>query len=176
MTPDPRETPPLLDVAEVYREHARDLRRFALYLSGSEATADDLVSEAFVRLWATKERIVLSTLRAYLFAIVRNLFLQRRRKEWRHAPLEEDFADRQPGPEDVLSDRSELRIVMAALGRLPEVDRAAVLMRADGGVSYEDIAVTLGLSVAAAKVKVHRARLKLAEARVAGGRTAGTEE
>ena len=176
MTPDPGDTAPLLDVAEVYREHAPGLRRFALYLSGSAATADDLVSEAFFRLWTARERIVLSTLRAYLFAIVRNLFLQRRRSEWRRAPLGEDYADHQPGPEELVSDRNELRTVLAALGRLPEIDRAAVLMRADGGLSYDDIALTLGLSLGAAKVKVHRARLKLAEARVAAAGTARTEE
>ncbi len=39
-------------------------------------------------------------------------------------------------------------------------------MRADETLSYEEIAVTLGISVSAAKVKVHRARLRLAEARL----------
>jgi RNA polymerase sigma factor (sigma-70 family) len=176
MTPDPGPTTPLLDVAAVYREHAAGLRRFALYLSGSAATADDLVSEAFVRLWTARERVVLSTLRAYLLAIVRNVFLQRLRHERRRAPLAEDYSDDQPGPEERLSDRAELKAVLAALGRLPEIDRAAVLMRADGGISYEDIAVTLGLSTSAAKVKVHRARLKLAEARVAAVGPARAEE
>jgi RNA polymerase sigma-70 factor (ECF subfamily) len=55
-------------------------------------------------------------------------------------------------------------VVLTALARLPEIDRAAVLMRADGGLPYEEIAAALQVSVAAAKVKVHRARLKLAEA------------
>ena len=53
--------------------------------------------------------------------------------------------------------------MLAALARLPEIDRAAVLMRADEGVPYEEIAAALGISTVAAKVKVHRARLKLAE-------------
>jgi RNA polymerase sigma-70 factor (ECF subfamily) len=55
--------------------------------------------------------------------------------------------------------------VAAALRQLPEVDRAALLMRAEDGLPYEEIAAALGLSVAAARVKVHRARLKLAAAR-----------
>lgn len=66
---------------------------------------------------------------------------------------------------------------MGALARLPEVDRAAVLMRADEGLAYEEIAAALGISVASAKVKVHRARLKLAEVLPAGcgpDRTGGT--
>jgi RNA polymerase sigma-70 factor (ECF subfamily) len=44
---------------------------------------------------------------------------------------------------------------------LPEIDRAALLMRAQDGMPYEQIAEILKLSTANAKVKVHRARLKL---------------
>jgi RNA polymerase sigma-70 factor (ECF subfamily) len=45
--------------------------------------------------------------------------------------------------------------------RLPEIDRAALLMRAQDQMSYEEISHALNLSVSAAKVKIHRARLKL---------------
>jgi len=44
---------------------------------------------------------------------------------------------------------------------LPELDRAALLMRALEDLPYEEIALALGISVASAKVKVHRARLAL---------------
>lgn len=60
--------------------------------------------------------------------------------------------------------RRDLAAVMAALQTLPEIDRAAVVMRAGEELPYEEIAAALGLTVAAAKVKVHRARLKLAAA------------
>jgi RNA polymerase sigma-70 factor (ECF subfamily) len=49
--------------------------------------------------------------------------------------------------------------------RLPEKDRAALLLRAMEGMPYEQIARTLGISVSAAKVKVHRARLALVDIR-----------
>ena len=55
--------------------------------------------------------------------------------------------------------------VLRALQEFPEVDRAALLMRADEGLPYEEIAVALGLPVATVKVKVHRARLRLAQMR-----------
>ena len=167
---------PLVDFAGLYGAYARDLRRFALYLSGDPALSDNLVSEAFVRVWAARERVEWPTVRGYLFAIVRNLFLQHLRQQRRHAPLDESAVDHRPGPEDRASHQSDLRIVLAALSELPEVDRAAVLMRADEGLSYEEIAVALGISVSAAKVKVHRARLKLAEARLAVRGTAHARE
>jgi RNA polymerase sigma factor (sigma-70 family) len=158
---------PLVDFAGLYRAHAPHVRRFAIYLSGDSMLADDLVSESFVRVWTLRDRVELPTVRAYLFAIVRNLFLQHLRHERRRARLPQATVDDQPGPEERASDRSDLRIVLAALAGFPEVDRAALLMRADEGLSYEEIAVALGITVGAAKVKVHRARLKLAEARLA---------
>ncbi len=154
---------PLVDLASLYREHARDTHRFALYLSGDPALADDLVSEAFVRVWTARERVDLSTVRGYLFAIVRNLFLQELRQHRRRASLDERIASDQPGPEQRAGAESSLRVVLAALDTLPEVDRSALLMRADDGLPYEEIATVLGISTVAARVKVHRARLRLAE-------------
>ena len=48
------------------------------------------------------------------------------------------------------------------LRELPELDRAALLMRTQDGMPYEEIAQVLKISIANAKVKVHRARVKLA--------------
>lgn len=152
-----------VDFGALYVAHAGDLRRFALFLSGDASTADDLVSEAFARAWTVRERVEMPTVRGYLFAIVRNLFLKQLRRRRREVSLDERLADAGPAPDERMGDRRDLDMVLAALARLPEIDRAAVLMRADEGVSYEEIAAALGISIAAAKVKVHRARLRLAE-------------
>jgi len=74
--------------------------------------------------------------------------------------MPEDVPDGSPGPEAAARSRHELDAVMAALGAMPELDRSAVLMRADD-LPYDEIARALGISPAAARVKVHRARLKL---------------
>jgi RNA polymerase sigma-70 factor (ECF subfamily) len=52
------------------------------------------------------------------------------------------------------------------LQKLPEPDRAALLMRAEDQMSYEEIAAAIGVSSGAARVKVHRARRHLAERRL----------
>lgn len=62
--------------------------------------------------------------------------------------------------------------MIADLQTLPEPDRAALLMRAEEQMPYEDIAAALGITAGNAKVKVHRARLKLAELRMNRGRPA----
>ena len=55
-----------------------------------------------------------------------------------------------------------MHAVLAGLQRLPETDRAALLMRALEGLPYEEIARGLRISLASVKVKIHRARLTLA--------------
>jgi RNA polymerase sigma-70 factor, ECF subfamily len=167
---------PDVEFSGIYRTYAHELRRFAVFLSGNPALADDLVSEAFVRAWTARDRIEFSTVRGYLFAIVRNLFLQHLRHERRRRPLDEQMVDDLPGPEARASDRNDLRVVIDALAALPEIDRAAVLMRADEGLAYEEIAAALRISVAAAKVKVHRARLRLADVLSAGRGTGRSGE
>jgi RNA polymerase sigma-70 factor (ECF subfamily) len=153
------------DFSGLYRAYAGDVRRFALFLSGDASLADDIVSETFIRMWKARALVDLATVKAYLFAIARNLYLQQRRQAKRMSPIDAELRDTQPDPLQQARARDELRTVLEALQALPEVDRSAVLMRADAGMPYEEIARTLGISEAAAKVKVHRARLKLSAAR-----------
>ena len=90
------------------------------------------------------------------------------RRSVRRQALDEKVPDRRQSALRQLEVRDELDKVLRALQEFPEVDRAALLMRADEGLTYEEIAVALGVPVATLKVKVHRARLKLAQIRNQG--------
>ena len=159
----------MIDFSELYRTHAGDVHRFALFLSGDPDLADDILSETFIRLWHARDRVDLTTVKGYLLAIARNLFLTDRRHARRMTTLDERAHDTRPGPERRTHAHLELQAVLAALQRLPEIDRAAVLLRAEEGMSYDEVAAALAISPVAARVKVHRARLKLAEALRSGG-------
>lgn len=152
-----------LRFGELYERYAPDVMRFALYLTGSRSEAEDITSETFVRAWARSDAIRLGTVKAYLLMIARNLHLDSRRREARRGEIQEEPRDSAPDPEAVSGARNELRVVLAALQRLPELDRSALVMRAVDGLTYEDIAEALGVKPAAVRVKVHRARMKLAE-------------
>jgi RNA polymerase sigma-70 factor (ECF subfamily) len=150
---------------ELYKKHAPDVYRFALYLSGEHGEAQDITSEVFVRAWASSDPIRTATVKAYLFTIARNLFLQGLRKKSRHVALDEDLRDPQASPYAQAEEKAELAAVLAKLQKLPEIDRAALLMRAFDEMPYEEIARALGISLAAVKVKIHRARVALADIR-----------
>src|ERR1700721_2232298 len=93
---------------ELYKKYAPDVYRFALYLSGEHGEAQDITSEVFVRAWATSEPIRTATVKAYLFAIARNLFLQGLRKKSRHVALDEDLRDPQASPYAQAEEKAEL--------------------------------------------------------------------
>ena len=151
--------------SELYKKHAPDVYHFALYLSGERGEAQDITSETFVRAWTAPEPIRMATVKGYLFTIARNLFLQGLRKKSRHVELDDQLRDPQPSPYAQAEQKEELQAVLAGLQKLPEIDRAALLMRAFDEMPYEEIARALGISLASVKVKIHRARLALGDIR-----------
>src|SRR5215813_3776214 len=153
---------------ELYARYARDVYRFALYLSGDPALADDVTSETFIRVWSSPEPVRLATVKAYLLTIARNLCLMERRRTVRREQLDEAVPDTRQSTLRQLEARDDLARVLRALRDFPEADRAALLMRAQDGLPYEEIGAALGLPLATVKVKVHRARLKLAQIRNQG--------
>ncbi len=145
---------------DLYDLYAADVYRFALYLSGNRAEAEDITADTFVRLWTAPGGIRLPTVKAYLFTIARHLHLDRRRAQARLTRLDPALPSAAQSAEDRVAVQSEMDHVRRAIHRLAEGDRAALLMRT-GGLAYEEIALALGISVGAAKVRVHRARKRL---------------
>jgi RNA polymerase sigma-70 factor, ECF subfamily len=146
---------------EIYEHYAKDVFRYACWLSGSADDADDITSETFARAWAGRAAIQTETVKAYLFAIARNYYLQDNRKARRITRLDSAVADPQPGPDQLTESRFELVQTMAAVQKLPEIDRTAFLLRVQHDLSYEEIARVLQLPLTTIKVKIHRARMKL---------------
>jgi RNA polymerase sigma-70 factor (ECF subfamily) len=146
----------------IYERYAADVYRFALYLNGNPAQAQDVTSETFLRAWASPEPVRNETVKAYLLTIARNLITQEQRTSWRRQELDEKAPA--PGSIEVqASAREQLRRAVGQIDTFPEVQRNALLLRAVEGLSYNEISQVLGIPVATAKCQVHRARLKLAE-------------
>jgi RNA polymerase sigma factor (sigma-70 family) len=148
---------------EIWNEHARDVWRFARWLSGDPVLADDLCAEAFARAWAGASRIETRTVKAYLLAIVRNIYLKTRRTAGRQIDLDPEAVEGAPDPEQRAAARDEAERTAAALRRLPEGERAALLLRTIEELPFTEIGRCLGISEVTARVRVHRARLKLGE-------------
>jgi len=155
----------MTDIKNLYERYAADVRRFALYLCGDVVMADEITSETFVRAWMAAGRIRQPIVKSYLFTIARNAHTDLLRRAARHAQLDQNVPDTRMSAQMQIEQSAEVRAVLAALQQLPEMDRTALLMRALDEIPYEEIADTLGITVASARVKVHRARLKVMQSK-----------
>lgn len=150
---------------EIYSRYAADVYRFALWLSGNPQDAQDITSETFVRAWTAPGEPRMETVKGYLLTIARNLHRKQWRRAWRQealGELGETTPDEAVEPDESAARQEDFERAMAAVQTLPEPDRTVLLLRAEEDLSYEEIAAATGLTAAAAKVRVFRARAKLA--------------
>jgi RNA polymerase sigma-70 factor (ECF subfamily) len=155
----------MTDIEDLYKRYAADVRRFALYLCGNALMADDITSDTFVRAWLSAAPIRQPTVKSYLFTIARNAYTDLLRRTARQTQLDDNMPDTHISAQTQMEQRAEVRTVLQALQQLAEIDRTMLLMRALDAMPYEEIAQTLGIPVVTAKVRVHRARLKLMQTR-----------
>lgn len=148
---------------ELYQKYAQDVYRFAYWICGNVQDAEDITSETFVRALTSTGQIKTETVKAYLLTIAKNLAYKRSNREKRFVPLDANFTEPRMEPSQLVENSASLRTALQFIQTLPEVDRVALVLRLQDDLSYEEIASVLNISLAAAKVKVHRARLKLTE-------------
>jgi RNA polymerase sigma-70 factor, ECF subfamily len=160
--------PPTWD--EVVREHADRVYRLAYRLSGNRADAEDLTQETFVRVFKSLAEYTPGTFEGWLHRITTNLFLDmvRRRQRIRFDALPDDAGDRlasnTASPEQAFAEAHLDPEVQEALDALPADFRAAVVLCDLEGLSYEEIAATLGIKVGTVRSRIHRGRVLLREA------------
>jgi len=164
--PEPEEwTPPSWD--EVVRAHSARVYRLAYRLTGNSHDAEDLTQEVFVRVFRSLSSYTPGTFEGWLHRITTNLFLDlvRRRQRIRFEGLADDaherLAGREPSPAQSFDDRHLDGDIEAALAALPPDFRAAVVLCDIEGLSYEEIAATLGVKLGTVRSRIHRGRAQL---------------
>jgi RNA polymerase sigma factor (sigma-70 family) len=140
---------------------------FCRHMVGSSPDAEDLLQEVFVAahtaMLADERQI---NARPWLYRIARNRCLNHLRKP---AADGQDSMDVHPHANgattlDRVQRREEIRTIVADIGDLPETQRSALVMRELDGLSYTEIAQAMGITFAAVKSLLVRARISLAEA------------
>lgn len=153
-------------------DHQRMVYQLGLHLLGDPQEALDLSQEVFLRVFRTLPQFRgQSSLKTWIYRIVINQAANRRR--WWHRrhksqqiALEEHTAAhgevaetrRLADPDQVLEGREAARRVWAALDTLPFDQRAVIILREIDGLSYDEIADSLGVAVGTVKSRLARAR------------------
>ncbi|WP_046769068.1 RNA polymerase sigma factor SigE [Jiangella alkaliphila] len=158
-------TPPSWE--EIVREHSGRVYRLAYRLTGNAHDAEDLTQDVFVRVFRSLSSYTPGTFEGWLHRITTNLFLDsvRRKQRIRFDALADDAAERlhgrEPTPERVITDNMLEADIQRALEALPPDFRAAVVLCDIEGLSYEEIAATLGIKLGTVRSRIHRGRAQL---------------
>ena len=151
------------DLARLFDEFYPSLVRMLYRRTGDRDRAEDLAQETFARAVAAPP----NNPRPWLFAVALNLVREDGRKSvtrGRRLELLRNEQDRPVAAPDAEFDRNEdVARVRAALAKLNERDREALLLKAEG-FGYDEIAATLGLAKGAVGTTLARARRRLVEA------------
>src|SRR5580700_4284205 len=161
-------TPPSWET--VVREHSARVYRLAYRLTGNTHDAEDLTQEVFVRVFRSLDTYTPGTFEGWLHRITTNLFLDmaRRRQRIRFEGLADETESRmggsEPTPAEAFDDRHLDGDIHAALKALAPEYRAAVILCDIEGLSYEEIAETLGVKLGTVRSRIHRGRAQLRQA------------
>lgn len=133
---------------------------------GHSGVAQDIAQETFVRLYRLGPgRIRPGEERFWLYRVASNLARNESRRERAFERIASLFrgasVPRSVNPQVEAEIASERQRLLAALGTLPESQRAAFLLREQEELRYSEIAGVLGVSLAKVKVDIHRARIAL---------------
>ena len=145
-------------------EQLPSLRAFARSLSGNGDLADDLVQDTMVRAWTNFGSFRPgSNMKAWLFTILRNLFVSDRRRSGREISDPEDGTFERLGLPASQEMSVQVRDFRRAFSRLPDEQREALVLVGASGFSYEEAAEIAQCALGTMKSRVSRARKELAE-------------
>ena len=128
------------------------LFRFALRVLADATAAEDVVQEAFTRLWERIDTVESGKGKSYLFTTGYHLAIDLIRSRTERVDMEAHGALYEPLPPDIRKRLDE------GLALLPEVQRSVILLRDYEGYSYEEIGSMASLSEMQVKVYIHRGR------------------
>ncbi|WP_030303756.1 RNA polymerase sigma factor [Streptomyces katrae] len=157
----------LTSLATVVMESQPHVRKFAVSLCASPQDAEDAAQEALIILYRKIGSLrATGALASWMFRIVRNECL--RQVRLLVSPSDEASAgpeaSAEPSAEDAVLRRLEVERIAAAVGSLPHDQRRVLIMRDVQGLPGRSVAHALGLSNAAMKSRLHRARAALRHA------------
>ncbi|WP_340074753.1 RNA polymerase sigma factor [Leptobacterium sp. I13] len=143
----------------VFIKNATTIRNFIFYKCGNEAKADDIVQDAFVKLWQNCKKVSPKKAKSFLYTVANNLFLNdiAHQKVVLNYQKSNHTLHSNENPEFVLEEKQFHEKLQNAINKLTEAQREAFLLNRVDGKKYSEIADMIGISVKAVEKRIHGA-------------------
>lgn len=153
-----------MEFDHIYQEYFKDVFYYLRSLSGDRDTAEELTQETFAKALRALDRFDgQKDLRAWLFTIAKNAYIDYCRKEKRHAGVELPETLEEPGPQftERLMEHETAFQIHQFLHEMPEPYKEVFSLRVFGELPFEQIAKLFGKSPGWARVTFYRAKQKM---------------
>lgn len=160
---------------DVYMERRADLVRFFTLRLKSEAAAEDLVQDIYIRLSAVAPDTDVRNAAGYLYRLGSNLMLDRLRGERRAATRDHEWREAQhtivgavevsdaPPADEAVAARQRLAAIVALVEEMPETTRKAFRLHKFEGLTHAEVAQAMGISRSAVEKHVMAVLRRLSE-------------
>ncbi|CAM1341703.1 RNA polymerase sigma factor [Tenacibaculum amylolyticum] len=149
---------------EVYKANVTALRNYIYYKSGDIDMAEDIVHDCFMKVWNNCSKIVYGTVKAFLYKIASNTFLNKVKHKkivLEHQKLAPSKTTTNEDPEFVLEEKEFLKKLQTAIAELPEKEREVFLLNRIDKKKYREIADLLNISIKTVEKRMTGALKKL---------------
>ncbi|MEN0006450.1 MAG: RNA polymerase sigma factor [Bacteroidota bacterium] len=147
----------------IFLTHAERLRNFLYYKTGNVQQAEDLVQDAFGKLWENCAKVQLEKAKSFVFTVANNAFLNQVAHQKVVLKFEQQGHTQRTNedPAFLLEEAEFKQRLMEAISNLPETQREVFLMNRIDQMTYKEIAEALGVSVKAIEKRMHKALVAL---------------
>ncbi|HEY8388409.1 MAG TPA: RNA polymerase sigma-70 factor [Parasegetibacter sp.] len=142
--------------AQIFYTYHQIVGEYMFRLTGSKPVAQELVQDVFMKIWSHRETLTeIKSFEAYLFIISRNLAFnklkQMAREQNRKKQLSEELGEIQVQIDDIVGFKEISSGINAAIETLPNQQRKVYKLSRENGMTHEEIARHLGISLETAK-------------------------
>lgn len=150
---------------ELYKSHAKSLRNHLYFKFGDLNQAEDVVQEAFIKLWAKCNAIIYEKAAGFLYTVSKNLFIDSIRSKKVSLKFEKNNVQAHDNQDPYFHLRTKefKEQVEATISALPEKQREAFLLNRIEKLTYKEIALKLEISQTAVEKRIAKALIKLKE-------------
>jgi RNA polymerase sigma-70 factor (ECF subfamily) len=149
--------------SQIYNDYGKTIWNFLYFKCGDNAQADDLVQDAFIKLWQNCKKVSREKAKSFLYTVSNNMFLNQvahRKVVLQYAQLQPYKMDTQ-SPQYLLEEKQYHQRLQNAIANLTDAQRTAFLLNRIEGKKYAEIAKILDISVKAVEKRMSNALASL---------------
>lgn len=149
----------------IFNNYSKSMRNYMYYKCGDLQQAEDIVQDAFIKLWNNCKKVIFEKAKSYLFTIANNAFLN----EIAHKKVVQNYqklnlkVSTNLTPEFLMEEKEFMEKLKAAIDKLPEKQREVFLLSRIDKKKYAEIAEITGITVKAVEKRMSQALVTLRE-------------